>query len=411
MDSHVVNSTEEEEEDIQVKVLQNTLAEVAASEEQKCCVICLDTIAEVCEARPCCHRHFDYLCLLSWLQQQTKCPLCKSDVREVWYDFQDDGVSEDTSRDDAHRVYVVPQPKETSLGQQQRPRPQTQPSGRAGPAFPPLDRGQAFRRRRVVGYQPPRPVTEDEALVRRRRVYREQLYSLHVGTSLRTGYRDLTPQVFESDPELVSRARKWLRRELQVFQFLRPDTDTSTSASSASPATGSSGARNHAPSGLGVGDRLARRRANNAEFLLEYIVAILKTVDIRGSQGQAEEMLKDFLGRGNTRLLLHELASFLRSPYSIEVWDRKVQYPLTSSLPSGPKRRRERTRHYNHESEGEQEEDEEGGWQEGHRWPRRRRLMDETNPDEVSSSRIRRGVDTYRPDHSRYYDRRRHVSR
>ena len=70
------------------------------------------------------------------------------------------------------------------------------------------------------------------------------------------------------------------------------------------------------------------RRANNAEFLLEYIVAILKTVDVKGSGGQAEDMLQEFLGRDNTKLFLHELRAWLRSPYSsLEDWDRHVQYP------------------------------------------------------------------------------------
>ena len=71
------------------------------------------------------------------------------------------------------------------------------------------------------------------------------------------------------------------------------------------------------------------RRANNAEFLLEYIVAILKTVDIKGSDGQAEDMLQEFLGRDNTRLFLHELRAWLRTPYtSLEDWDRHVQYSV-----------------------------------------------------------------------------------
>ena len=92
----------------------------------------------------------------------------------------------------------------------------------------------------------------------------------------------------------------WIRRELQVFGFL----DSGTS------------------SGEGL-----TRRANNAEFLLEYIVAILKTVDIKGSGGQAEDMLQEFLGRDNTRLFLHELRAWLRSPYlSLEAWDRNIQY-------------------------------------------------------------------------------------
>ena len=38
-------------------------------------------------------------------------------------------------------------------------------------------------------------------------------------------------------------------------------------------------------------------------------------------------MLSDFLGRENTRLFLHELRAWLRSPYeALADWDRHVQY-------------------------------------------------------------------------------------
>lgn len=118
----------------------------------------------------------------------------------------------------------------------------------------------------------------------------------------------MTPQLFVRDEELVSRARKWIRRELQVFQFLSPDGDEEEGIT---------------------------RKANNAEFLLEYIIAILKSVDIKGSGGQAEDMLQEFLGRDNTRLFLHELRAWLRSPYiSLEDWDRNVQY--NEALPRNP---------------------------------------------------------------------------
>ena len=112
--------------------------------------------------------------------------------------------------------------------------------------------------------------------------------------------------MFSHDEELVSRARKWIRRELQVFEFLNIDSAESEGVS---------------------------RRANNAEFLLEYIVAILKTVDVKGSGGQAEEMLQEFLGRDNTKLFLHELRAWLRSPYTLlEDWDRHVQYGEVSRM-------------------------------------------------------------------------------
>ena len=144
------------------------------------------------------------------------------------------------------------------------------------------------------------PPTADTALQRRRQVYRDQLYSLHVGSNRISRFQDLTPQRFTRDSELISRARKWIRRELQVFGFLLPNASN---------------------------DNGLARKANNVEFLLEYIVAILRTVDIKGSGGQAEDMLQEFLGRDNTRLFLHELRAWLRSPYiALEAWDRNVQY-------------------------------------------------------------------------------------
>ncbi|KAI1184774.1 hypothetical protein F5B17DRAFT_67428 [Nemania serpens] len=283
--------------DLQSRVLRNTLAEVAARSgsvhegelSEPCCVICLDSITEPCEARPCTHRNFDYLCLLNWLERSTDCPLCKGTVHEVVHDFDHDGLG-------TSRVYLVPQLK-NSCRRAEEPQAQAQPQTSR----------LAYRRpdrRRYDDHFPRRTVTPDEAILRRQEVYRNRLYSLHVGTNPRSRYKDITPASFESDPELLSRARAWLRRELQVFGFLR--TPSSPRSSS---------------------DAMTRRRANNAEFLLEYIIAILKTVDIQGSQGAAEDMLSEFLGRENTRLLLHELRNFLRSPWSIETWDRKVQYP------------------------------------------------------------------------------------
>jgi len=65
------------EGDLQREILQRTLKEVADEEtESDPCVICLETITEPSVAVPCHHSNFDYLCLLSWLEQQPNCPLC-----------------------------------------------------------------------------------------------------------------------------------------------------------------------------------------------------------------------------------------------------------------------------------------------------------------------------------------------
>jgi hypothetical protein len=104
-----------------------------------------------------------------------------------------------------------------------------------------------------------------------------------------------------SSEHLQSRARTWIRRELRVFTFLYPHSATASNS--------------------------AATTSGNAEFLLSYIVSILKMVDIRSSNGHAENLLTEFLGRENSRLFLHELNAWLRSPYAkVEEWDRNVQY-------------------------------------------------------------------------------------
>lgn len=159
------------------------------------------------------------------------------------------------------------------------------------------------------------PTAANAALLRRKQVYEQHLYSSHVGSNRLSKYKELTPQIVARDGELVSRARKWIRRELTVFEFLVPN---------------------------GGKEEGAAKRANNAEFLVEYIVAILKTVDVKGAGGQAEDMLQEFLGRDYTRLFLHELRAWLRSPYSsLEDWDRHVQYGRTVNVrPEDRKRHR-----------------------------------------------------------------------
>lgn len=219
----------------------------------------------------------------------------KTELTEVQYDWR--------SPTD-YKTYLV---THTSTGDQAREsRPhagpqQIYPRSRLARRQNPRGRGQA--------YASGPPPTADAAISRRRLIYRRELYSLHVGTNRLSRFKDFAPESFTRSVELQSRARNWIRRELQVFEFLSSD-----------PATGADGMST--PS----------RRANNAEFLLEYIISVLRTVDIKGSTGRAEELLKDFLGHSNSRLFLHELNQWLRSPYTnLSDWDRHVQYAVDLS--------------------------------------------------------------------------------
>lgn len=254
------------------------------------CVICLDKLSEKARALPCNHDQFDFQCLGTWIQQQRVCPLCKGLVKAIRYD--------DKSSASGSRVFHLP-PSENPLGSRQqlgrhRGSPQRHDQ---------YSRGRSFQHDSTSRVPVPEP---DAAIEVRRQVYRQRTPSLHVGTNRISQYRNIVPSSFHTNPHLVTRAKIFIRRELNVFDFLNPASNS-----------------------FGSTDR----RASNAEFLLEYVISILKTIDLKSSTGQAEELLKDFLGRDHARLFLHELEAWLRSPYErLEDWDRHVQYSQSSMV-------------------------------------------------------------------------------
>ncbi|KAL7922347.1 hypothetical protein ACQKWADRAFT_293214 [Trichoderma austrokoningii] len=250
------------------------LQNAVGNDATECCVICLGEVVEACEAQPCRHRNFDFLCLITWLQHRAACPICNSDVRQVRYELSEDGKE--------GKVYTVPLSEHNSRTQ---------------------------RSSRTLATRP----REDEAVRRRCLVYRHKLFSLHVGSNRRqptaSRYDELSLERFAAEPELLSRARKWLRRELRVFRFIQHDDEDAETPHDSET------------------NLASRTRRVKADFLVEYIVAILRTMDTQGSTGQAENMIQEFLGRQNTQILLHELRAWLRSPYrSLREWDRVVQY-------------------------------------------------------------------------------------
>ncbi|KAI5204714.1 hypothetical protein E4T39_03459 [Aureobasidium subglaciale] len=231
---------------------------------QDTCVICLDTVTERAIAVPCNHLNFDFLCLCSWTQEHPSCPLCKTPLTAIEYDWR--------SPDDC-KVYLVPKKDDSKT-----------PAATTG-----TSRFRPPRRRPAQPY-PTTNRNPNAALAFRRRIYADQNYSLHVGTNRTSQYRNFTPATFTTSPALQSRARLFMRREFQAFDFL---------------------AENNARLG----------------FLIEYIVAILKTTEIKDASGSARTLVAEFLGTDAASLFLHELEAWLRSPYErLEDWDRHVQY-------------------------------------------------------------------------------------
>ena len=277
------------------------------------CVICLESVSERAIALPCGHDCFDLPCLGSWLVTKKPCPVCKRLVERLEYDgnspsgpklfellLQQDQHHSTLSRSQPEDNYVSSSSAQ-NRGHQQR---------------------QQRRRHRRFDERNEAQIHHEAALERRRHVYRHGLLSLHVGSNRVSQYQEFSAARFRNDQQLISRARMWIRRELQVFRFLHLDDDREDRnhhpPDSSSPCHQR---RQDQPYGHG------RRATSDAEFLLEYIIAMLKVTDIRASGGQAEELLTEFLGRRNTRIFLHELHAWLRSPYRyLGEWDDAVQY-------------------------------------------------------------------------------------
>ncbi|KAK4653720.1 hypothetical protein QC762_509520 [Podospora pseudocomata] len=328
--------------DIKSQVLQLTLTSIQSSDsDENPCVICLETITSPSTALPCGHSNYDFLCLASWLQQRPFCPLCKTGVTQVRY------TDADTQNEHLYNVPpIAPTPEQPVRQTVSRA---TNPADvlQLGPLdferylsgdvtsiqVPPVRR--SLRRRQSNHQPPPPPSTPDQALQRRQHIYRHNLFSLHIGSSPHTSYSPSVPSpaVLSSTPHLLSKARLFLRRELQVF--FPPTT--------AAPSTGDS-------------------IHQNREFLLEYVIAMLKTVDLQSPSGatHAENLLRDYItlpdtGDDRTALFLHELKNWMRwrgeppGNVSLEGWDRGVQYP---SLDEGRKRRYDRGEEDDEEREG-----------------------------------------------------------
>lgn len=188
----------------------------------------------------------------------------KSQVTSISYNFH---------APDLFRTFGLPSPTATdALREDQRT------VGRA--------RARRFRRAPSPAH-PKNPAQEF-----RRHVYKHNCLCLRIGTSPHTGYQNLTAASFTSSPELQRKARLFLRRELQIFTFLSLD-----------------------------------KRVPNNEFLIEYMVAVLKRFEIRDSEGRVQRLIGEYLGMENAGMVCHELEGFLRwKGEGLKEWDEVVQY-------------------------------------------------------------------------------------
>lgn len=142
------------------------------------------------------------------------------------------------------------------------------------------------RRPRPFSRNGVRDFSEDGAIRRRRQIYNRSLYAKHIGANIHSRFKDISPQSFQKNKELLQRVTSFVRRELLVFTFLDDE---------------------------------------NRDFLLQYFIAIAKSLDLQSER--AINMLGEILGRDRAEHFVHEVTTFARSPFTdITRFDAFVQY-------------------------------------------------------------------------------------
>ncbi|PHH79937.1 hypothetical protein CDD80_3389 [Ophiocordyceps camponoti-rufipedis] len=136
-----------------------SLEDREASPTEIQCVICLETVSEPCELRPCRHLTFHYPCIDRWLRsdgRRRSCPICKATVSSV------------------------------AFGSEQNPQCREYFTGDSDSESEGEGEGESEDARRLR-----RQTAQDElvGLDVRRHVYRRMLYSMHVGSNRYSGYQ------------------------------------------------------------------------------------------------------------------------------------------------------------------------------------------------------------------------------
>ncbi|KAG0258347.1 hypothetical protein BG011_003339 [Mortierella polycephala] len=158
-----------------------------------------------------------------------------------------------------------------------------------------------------------RSITEQQqqALERRRHIYRRRVFVKHIGANRISGFQQITPQTFKIFPHRLDRLIPWIRRELRAILSLSSDDNTKPVISGQHSAT--EDVRSYRYEEIDTG----------LEVIREYIIAVMKRYDLQTDQ--AQDLLRDFLHE-HTEHFVHELMAFARSPHSIDAYDRTSQY-------------------------------------------------------------------------------------
>ncbi|PPQ84946.1 hypothetical protein CVT25_004459 [Psilocybe cyanescens] len=265
---------------------------IEEEEDENNCSICLHSVVDRTVIPKCSHE-FCFECLLVWTEQSRRCPLCSQAIGEYL-------IHSIRSRYDYRKHYLSPL----------RTSPPPSRPAQTSTILQTTRQNARRRREREWGTRGSRVREHEEfdklerSIIKRRWIYRHDLYAKHVASNSYTKYRPYpTPSQFTNSQELISRTTTFLRRELQVWEGL------------------------------------------DVEFLTNLIISLMKAIDIRSES--AVKLISEFLdmdepytpgGRHvNAEHFAHEVYCYVRSPYrDLFVYDTVVQYDLPPEVPPPP---------------------------------------------------------------------------
>ncbi|CAO1629115.1 unnamed protein product [Parajaminaea phylloscopi] len=285
------------------------------------CLICLsstDAVRDRAVLPLCNHSLFCFPCIVQWAELKRTCPLCVRDIGPyILHNIRSErdyeryylrpsygGPSQDATDIDAQAATRSIQAERlhrqhrqlVGSSAQSRRRPPIVP--RAGEAQGWTERSREELASNDLLETVNDPLEQlDRALERRRIVYRERLFALHMGSNRHSG--------FQSAPSVASMSRKSHLAE-QILPFLRRELMAM-------------------PLGPSV----------DVHFLTTYIVSVLRSLDVRGDA--ASRLLGELFGDHElAEHFCHELMTYMRSrSKSCAEFDRRVQYrwPWTRHSP------------------------------------------------------------------------------
>lgn len=297
----------------------NRSSSSAADEGDISCLICLASANSIVDraALPLCmHSLFCFPCIIRWADVKRSCPLCNREIGPyILHDIESEreykrhylrphyGSKEKANAQlderlahrsiEVERLHRQRRQLAQSPGRSSRPPPVAPREGE-------LSGWTEWARQERQDFRNDPLTHQTRALDRRKLVYRNHLFALHIGSNRYTQFKapPTTSQLVQNE-HLVTNLLPFLRREIMALP-LGPSVDV--------------------------------------HFLTTYVVSILKSLDIR-SEGAAR-LLDDLFGdRVLAEHFCHEIMTFLRSgARSCTEYDRRAQYRWPWMTSTDPRR-------------------------------------------------------------------------